>query len=181
MKRRRITAGTNISPSHNCPQRTHAPCRLVAVLIPASWPTVELKAAQSRPAERQGMVHGGLLHAWEAWQVGRPFMYRVATPQWWQQGKCWHQPSRIIVHYLALHCTLQGLNTATSAEGFESGTLETVHTNSINKVPADEPAILGGSAAIIHHWDVICLSAFSEAHLTGPEDLAANPLDPELS
>jgi hypothetical protein len=83
---------------------------------------------------------------------------------------------------LALH--LQGLNTpdtATSAEGFESSTLETVHSNSINKVPADEPAILGGSAAIIHHWDVICLSAFSEAHLTGPEDLAANPPDAELS
>lgn len=39
LKRRRITAGTHrycISPPRNRPWRTHAPCRLVAVLIPAS-------------------------------------------------------------------------------------------------------------------------------------------------
>lgn len=64
---------------------------------------------------------------------------------------------------------LQGLSTATFAEGFE---YSTVHTAATSPPPPARSCGLGGSAAL-HHWNVICWSVFGGApHRTW----AANPL-----
>lgn len=69
-------------------------------LIPACW--AELRATQSRPAERLGLPgYGGVLHAW----AGYYYACRVAAPQ---QENCWLQFSRIAVYYLASYCTCKG-------------------------------------------------------------------------
>lgn len=85
----------------NCQSRTHAPCRLVAVLIPAR--RAELRATQSRLAEHLGPWWRITCLAGYCASCGGTIHGDGSTEE-----KCWLQFSRIVVCYLASYCACKG-------------------------------------------------------------------------
>lgn len=152
MKRRRITAGTHCPlPPRNCQWRTHAPCRLVAVFILASW--AELRATHSRPAERLGL-------RWRITGLGR--LLRVV----WQHHSAGSRRS--------VGCSSVGLLRITwpltALARVEHRYLRRRIRKQSWAVAASprRPELRAGRVSCLHHWDVICWAKPLEAHLTGP-------------